>query len=75
MRLFCSQASPKNLVVCILLYPSISFFQTVKTLEEYEALKVSKADLMVGWFYAPWSTAAKIFEGDFDKLASQYPNV
>ena len=36
-------------------------------------MKVGKSDLMVGWFSARWSTAAKMFESDFEKLAAQYP--
>ena len=51
------------------------FLQTVKTVEEYEALKVNQSDLLVGWFTAQWSTAGKMFDADFDKLASQYPQV
>ena len=45
----------------------------MKSLEEYEGLKVGKSDLMVGWFSAKWSTAGKLFESDFDKLAVQFP--
>jgi hypothetical protein len=42
-------------------------------MEEYEALKIGKSDLMVGWFNAHWSTAGKLFEAEFDKLAAHYP--
>lgn len=45
----------------------------MKSSDEYEALKVNKSDLLVGWFSARWSTAAKLFEPEFEQLATQYP--
>ena len=75
-RFFCSQSSVlKNLVVCSTNLRQYRPLQTIKTHEEYEALKVNKSDLLVGWFTARWSTAGKMFEADFDKLATQFPDV
>jgi len=54
---------------------TLNEFQRIKSLEGYEALKVNQSDLLVGWFTANWSTAGKLYEGEFDKLASQYPQV
>jgi ABC-type enterochelin transport system substrate-binding protein len=47
----------------------------VKSLEQYEALKTNPSDLLVGWFTAKWSTAGKLFDSDFEKLAEQFPQV
>lgn len=29
--------------------------------------------MMVGWFAAKWSTGAKMFEPEFEKLSTSYP--
>lgn len=36
-------------------------------------MKTSESDLLVGWFSGRWSTAAKVFESDFESLAAEYP--
>ena len=75
LRLFSStNTGLKNLVVCRS-YSARLISQTVKSLEQYEALKTNQSDLLVGWFTAKWSTAGKLFEGDFEKLAEQFPQV
>ncbi|KAF4720146.1 hypothetical protein FOZ63_033973 [Perkinsus olseni] len=39
---------------------------------DYEALKQT-SHMMVGWFAAKWSTGAKMFEPEFEKLSASYP--
>merc|ERR1711862_969758 len=45
----------------------------VKDFATYEAFKTSKTPMMVGWFTGHFSTAAKMYEEQFDSMAKAYP--
>eukprot|EP00928_Gymnodinium_smaydae_P054162 TRINITY_DN37981_c0_g1_i1.p1 TRINITY_DN37981_c0_g1~~TRINITY_DN37981_c0_g1_i1.p1 ORF type:complete len:156 (+),score=21.76 TRINITY_DN37981_c0_g1_i1:50-517(+) len=45
----------------------------IKDFAAYEALKVSKTPVMVGWFTGHFSTAAKMFDNQFEAMAKAYP--
>eukprot|EP00413_Alexandrium_margalefii_P050184 CAMPEP_0204608044 /NCGR_PEP_ID=MMETSP0661-20131031/60075_1 /ASSEMBLY_ACC=CAM_ASM_000606 /TAXON_ID=109239 /ORGANISM="Alexandrium margalefi, Strain AMGDE01CS-322" /LENGTH=155 /DNA_ID=CAMNT_0051619515 /DNA_START=67 /DNA_END=534 /DNA_ORIENTATION=- len=47
--------------------------QVVKDFAAYEALKTSKAPVMVGWFTGHFSTAAKMYSEQFEAMAKAYP--
>eukprot|EP00416_Gambierdiscus_australes_P029880 CAMPEP_0171093774 /NCGR_PEP_ID=MMETSP0766_2-20121228/39270_1 /TAXON_ID=439317 /ORGANISM="Gambierdiscus australes, Strain CAWD 149" /LENGTH=155 /DNA_ID=CAMNT_0011552263 /DNA_START=72 /DNA_END=539 /DNA_ORIENTATION=+ len=45
----------------------------IKDFAAYEALKVSKAPVMVGWFTGHFSAAAKMYSEQFQALSKAYP--
>merc|ERR1719422_2072817 len=45
----------------------------IKDIAAYNALKTSKAPVMVGWFTGHFSTAAKMYSEQFEAMASAYP--
>merc|ERR1719220_1794821 len=45
----------------------------VKDFAAYEALKTSKAPVMVGWFTGHFSTAAKMYSEQFEAMSKAYP--
>merc|ERR1712125_231597 len=45
----------------------------IKDFAAYEALKTSKAPMMVGWFTGHFSTAAKLYGEQFHAMASANP--
>merc|ERR1712099_198630 len=45
----------------------------IKDAAKYEALKTSTPTAMVGWFTGHFSAAGKMYEAQFDAMASAYP--
>jgi len=45
----------------------------VKDFAAYEAIKTSKAPVMVGWFTGHFSTAGKMYAEQFEAMAKAYP--
>mmetsp|Transcript_123843 Transcript_123843/g.246405 ORF Transcript_123843/g.246405 Transcript_123843/m.246405 type:complete len:156 (-) Transcript_123843:160-627(-) len=45
----------------------------IKDFAAYEALKTSKAPMMVGWFTGHFSTGAKIYAEQYEAMAKAYP--
>merc|ERR1712187_149748 len=45
----------------------------IKDFAAYEALKTSRAPVMVGWFTGHFSTASKMYSEQFDTMAKAYP--
>mmetsp|Transcript_54149 Transcript_54149/g.108774 ORF Transcript_54149/g.108774 Transcript_54149/m.108774 type:complete len:156 (+) Transcript_54149:74-541(+) len=45
----------------------------VRDFAAYEALKTSKAPVMVGWFTGHFSTAAKMYSEQFEAMSKAYP--
>merc|ERR1712039_76124 len=45
----------------------------IKDAAKYEAMKTSTSTAMVGWFSGHFSTAAKMYEEQFEAMANSYP--
>jgi len=45
----------------------------LKDISQYEALKTSPAQMMVGYFNAHFSLAGKMYEKQFDEMSKTYP--
>ncbi|CAJ1454532.1 unnamed protein product, partial [Effrenium voratum] len=45
----------------------------IKDFAQYEAIKTSKAPMMVGFFSGHWSMAGKMYKEQFQAMANSYP--